>query len=56
MSVAITAYISDRIAKLQSLQNDNTLQEYVQQTLQEQAEGTFLWVALIIQELEHVDR
>jgi hypothetical protein len=56
VSRAIAAYISDRTAELKSLQDDDTLLEYVQQTLQEKAEGTFLWVALVVQELEHVDR
>jgi hypothetical protein len=56
VSGAIGAYISDRISKLVNLQNDDSLQEYVQQALQEKAEGTFLWVALVVQELEHVDR
>ncbi|KAH8430034.1 uncharacterized protein LDX57_007705 [Aspergillus melleus] len=55
VSVAIGAYISNRIAELQSLQDDDTLLEYVQQTLQKKAEGTFLWVALVVQELEGVD-
>lgn len=53
--MAIGAYISDRIAELESLQNDDTLLTYVQQTLQEKAEGTFLWVALVVQELADVD-
>ncbi|KAL2783118.1 hypothetical protein BJX66DRAFT_345225, partial [Aspergillus keveii] len=56
VSLAIGAYISDRTAQLQSLQDNDTLREYVQQTLQKKAEGTFLWVALVVQELEHVDR
>ncbi|CAG8344826.1 unnamed protein product, partial [Penicillium salamii] len=56
VSVAIAAYICDRIAELQSLQNDDALQDYIQQALQRKAEGTFLWVALVVQELEHVDR
>jgi hypothetical protein len=55
VSGAIGAYISDRISKLVTLQNDDSLQEYVQQALQEKAEGTFLWVALVVQELEDVD-
>ncbi|KAH8430190.1 uncharacterized protein LDX57_007860 [Aspergillus melleus] len=55
VSMAISAYISDRISKLESLQNDDNLQEYVRQALQEKAEGTFLWVALVVQELERVD-
>ena len=53
--MAIGAYISDRIAELESLQDDDTLLEYVQQTLQKKAEGTFLWVALVVQELQDVD-
>ncbi|KAL4948246.1 NACHT domain-containing protein [Aspergillus filifer] len=56
VSVAIGAYISNRIAELESLQDDDALLEYVQQALQDKAEGTFLWVALVIQELKHVDR
>ncbi|KAI2834289.1 hypothetical protein CBS11350_10822 [Aspergillus niger] len=56
VSVAIADYISDRISKLEFLQNDDALQEYVQRVLQRKAEGTFLWVALVVQELEHVDR
>ncbi|RAL03535.1 uncharacterized protein BO80DRAFT_453197 [Aspergillus ibericus CBS 121593] len=55
VSLAIGAYISNRIAELQSLQDDDTLLKYVQQILQKKAEGTFLWVALVVQELEHVD-
>lgn len=33
----------------------DTTQEYVQEVLHEKAEGTFLWVALVVQELEDVD-
>ncbi|KAF3392418.1 hypothetical protein F1880_008932 [Penicillium rolfsii] len=55
VSMAIGAYISDRILKLESLQDDNILQAYTQHALQEKAEGTFLWVALVVQELENVD-
>lgn len=51
VSMAIGAYISDKISKLESLQNEHTLQEYVQRTLQEKAEGTLLWMALVVQEL-----
>ncbi|KAL5359312.1 hypothetical protein BJX96DRAFT_56435 [Aspergillus floccosus] len=56
VALAIGAYITNRLAELESLRDDNALLEYVQQTLQKKAEGTFLWVALVIQELEHVDR
>jgi hypothetical protein len=55
VALAIGAYISNRTAELESLQDDDTLLEYVQQTLQKKAGGTFLWVALVVQELEYVD-
>ncbi|OQE41123.1 hypothetical protein PENCOP_c005G02539 [Penicillium coprophilum] len=55
VSGAIAAYISSRIAELESLQGDQNLFKYVQQTLEEKAEGTFLWVALVVQELQLVD-
>ncbi|KAI2791708.1 Vegetative incompatibility protein HET-E-1 [Penicillium oxalicum] len=55
VSLAIGAYISNRLAELESLEEDDTLLEYVQQTLEEKAEGTFLWVALVVQELRGVD-
>ncbi|KAJ5377107.1 Vegetative incompatibility protein HET-E-1 [Penicillium cosmopolitanum] len=55
VSLAIRAYISNRIAELESLEDDDTLLEYVQQTLEKKAEGTFLWVALVVQELQGVD-
>ncbi|KAJ5379598.1 Vegetative incompatibility protein HET-E-1 [Penicillium cosmopolitanum] len=55
VSLAIGAYISNRIAEFESLEDDDTLREYVQQTLQMKAEGTFLWVALVVQELQGVD-
>jgi hypothetical protein len=55
VSLAIGAYITNRITELESLQDNDTLLKYVQQTLQKKAEGTFLWVALVVQELEQVD-
>ncbi|KAF3392420.1 hypothetical protein F1880_008934 [Penicillium rolfsii] len=42
-------------AELESLQDDDVLLKYVQETLQKKAEETFLWVALVVQELEEVD-
>ncbi|CAI7583001.1 unnamed protein product [Penicillium manginii] len=55
VSVAIGAYISNRIAELESLEDDDSLLQYVQQALEKKAEGTFLWVALVVQELQDVD-
>jgi hypothetical protein len=55
VSLAIGAYISNRIAELESLEEDDILRKYVQQTLHKKAEGTFLWVALVVRELQGVD-
>ncbi|KAJ5438136.1 uncharacterized protein N7458_009134 [Penicillium daleae] len=52
--LAIGAYISNRLAELECLEDDDTLREYVQQTLHKKAEGTFLWVALVVQELQYL--
>jgi hypothetical protein len=54
VSGAISAYISDRISNTESLR-DNPDREYVRQVLHEKAEGTFLWVALVAQELQDAD-
>jgi hypothetical protein len=54
VSRAIEAYICDRMSTLESLQ-DNPDREYVRQALEKKAEGTFLWVALVVQELQDVD-
>jgi hypothetical protein len=55
ISQAVEAYITRRTSQIESLQDDCSLQAHVQQVLREKAEGTFLWVALVVQELENVD-
>jgi hypothetical protein len=55
VSQAISAYIAERTSRIESLQDDPPLQQYVQQVLHQKAEGTFLWVALVVKELEDVD-
>ncbi|KAK0751649.1 WD40-repeat-containing domain protein [Schizothecium vesticola] len=55
ISNAISAYITERTSQIESLQDDPPLQQYVRQVLHRKAEGTFLWVALVVQELENVD-
>jgi hypothetical protein len=55
ISQAINTYIISKTSQVESLQDDSLLQDYVRQVLQDKAEGTFLWVALVIQELEKVD-
>ncbi|KAM7220964.1 NACHT domain containing protein, partial [Rhypophila decipiens] len=52
---AIGAYITERTSRIESLQSDASLYEHVCQVLHQKAEGTFLWVALVINELENVD-
>jgi hypothetical protein len=55
ISQAVEAYITRRTSQIESLQDDCSLQAHVQHVLREKAEGTFLWVALVVQELENVD-
>ncbi|KAL2135900.1 hypothetical protein VTI74DRAFT_6283 [Chaetomium olivicolor] len=54
VSRAVDAYIDDKLSGLASLQHDNTLKDQVRGILHRKANGTFLWVALVVQELEQV--
>ncbi|KAK4172851.1 hypothetical protein QBC36DRAFT_68257 [Triangularia setosa] len=51
VSNAIDAYIDDKLSGLALLQDDPPLKTQVQDILHQKANGTFLWVALVIQEL-----
>ncbi|KAH0553451.1 hypothetical protein GP486_006481, partial [Trichoglossum hirsutum] len=51
VSRAVDAYIGDKLSHLESL-HDNGLRDRVRDILHRKANGTFLWVALVIQELE----
>ncbi|KAL8404268.1 hypothetical protein RB594_009215 [Gaeumannomyces avenae] len=55
VSRAIEAYIDHMTVQIESLQNDPSLQDHVRQVLRQKADGTFLWVALIVQGLEQAD-
>ena len=48
---AVNAYIDFKISKIQSLQDDHDLSNQVRDILREKANGTFLWVALVVDEL-----
>jgi hypothetical protein len=48
---AVDAYIDHRLSCLESLSEDD-LREQVREELRRKANGTFLWVALIVKELE----
>ncbi|KAK4194662.1 hypothetical protein QBC40DRAFT_353104 [Triangularia verruculosa] len=55
VSHAIHAYIDDKLSGLASLQDDASLKNQVRDILHQKANGTFLWVALVIQELSKDD-
>ncbi len=50
---AIQAYIKHEVARLVCLNDDEQRRHEVRDTLCRKADGTFLWVALIVKELQH---
>jgi hypothetical protein len=52
ISHAVNVYIEDKISQLIALCHNKLLQEKVCERLREKSDGTFLWVALAIQELQ----
>ena len=48
---AVDAYIDEKLSCIDSLE-DTTLRSQVRELLRQKANGTFLWVALVVQELE----
>ncbi|WYZ42120.1 hypothetical protein EsH8_V_001015 [Colletotrichum jinshuiense] len=55
VSQAVNAYIAQCISDLALLQGNKKLQDEVQHELQLKANGTFLWVALVVQELHNAE-
>lgn len=51
VSRAVDVYIDDKLSRVESLQ-DEGLRDRVRDFLHQKANGTFLWVALVVQELE----
>ncbi|KAF2184206.1 WD40 repeat-like protein [Zopfia rhizophila CBS 207.26] len=51
VSRAVDVYIDDKLSRLKSLEDDS-LRDQVRDILRRKANGTFLWVALVVQELE----
>jgi hypothetical protein len=51
VSRAVDVYINDKLSRFESLQDDG-LRDRVRDILRRKANGTFLWVALVVQELE----
>ncbi|CAI4212399.1 unnamed protein product [Parascedosporium putredinis] len=54
VSRAVGSYIDFKMETLSSLLSDHNLRNLVRDTLREKANGTFLWAALVIKELEKV--
>ncbi|PWI65088.1 hypothetical protein PCL_07387 [Purpureocillium lilacinum] len=54
VSHAVRVFINEKVSQLQSLQDDDELREKAAEALRQKAEGTFLWVALVVQELQNV--
>jgi hypothetical protein len=61
VSQAVSIYIEDKLSDLEALQDDTLLEDgallkdRVRDILREKANGTFLWVALVVQELSKED-
>ncbi|KAL6411745.1 hypothetical protein AUP68_04119 [Ilyonectria robusta] len=51
---AINTYIVHKVSELVSLKGDKSLRDQVRDEMRHRADGTFLWVALVAQELQNV--
>ncbi|OPB46236.1 hypothetical protein A0O28_0063570 [Trichoderma guizhouense] len=54
VSDAVGTYIDKKVSELKSLQDNDALQERIRHTLRQKTDGTFLWVSLVIQQLQTV--
>ena len=55
VSQAVEIFVNHKVTQLESIKDDSTLQEHVRSQMLQKANGTFLWVALVFQELKDVD-
>ncbi|KAL7905336.1 hypothetical protein GGI35DRAFT_488614 [Trichoderma velutinum] len=55
VAAAVDTYISDKASKIPLLKQDVELTEEVCNLVREKANGTFLWVAIVFQELQHMN-
>jgi hypothetical protein len=51
VSEAVDAFIKHKVSRLYSIQDDQDLQVELRKTIQQKANGTFLWVSLVMKEL-----
>ncbi|KAL3482603.1 WD40-repeat-containing domain protein [Aspergillus germanicus] len=56
VSEAVAAYIDNRVSRLKALQRDGALLRQVKDQLLQKSDGTFLWVALVVEELHKCRR
>ncbi|KAL4900389.1 hypothetical protein BDW74DRAFT_170798 [Aspergillus multicolor] len=56
ISDAVAAYINHKVSWLKILQRNPTLLEQVKEQLLQKSDGTFLWVALVVQEMQKCRR
>jgi hypothetical protein len=54
VSQAVDMYINQKVSELELLRDDNARRQRVRQILHQKAGGIFLWVALVVEELETV--
>jgi hypothetical protein len=55
VSLAVDAYIKHCVSQLPNLQDDEDLQAHVQDVMRLKANGTFLWVSLVVKELKKAE-
>lgn len=55
ISNAVDAYIKFSVKRLDSVRDDEDLQDDLDKAMRQKANGTFLWVSLVMKELEHVE-
>lgn len=55
VSQAVELFINHKVSQLASIEHEPALQEKVRKEMHRNANGTFLWVALVFQELERVE-
>ncbi|KAF2736565.1 hypothetical protein EJ04DRAFT_157950 [Polyplosphaeria fusca] len=53
VSYAVDAYIDHRLIELEQIQYDQLLQSSIREKMQQKANGTFLWVSLVMKELKN---
>lgn len=52
VSDAVAVYIDDRVSRLKALQHNQVHLQQVKDQLLQKSDGTFLWVALVVQEMQ----